>query len=157
MVVGTGSGLTLNLSGVWYSWLSWFLPHAVVICPDWIPKLLWGPGGTTAEEVVSEANETKLLHRYECQDKREYKDGSTLTRKMNNNIFLPCSSMNGENILQHWTEKKVKDIPNSYKNTNTNIWDSLLTCFGCPCCPWLVSGTYSLQLTLACNMSDEPL
>lgn len=66
----TGSGLTVDLSGVWYSWLSWFHPHTAVICPDWTLKLLWGPGGTTAEEVVSEDKETKLSHRYECQDKR---------------------------------------------------------------------------------------
>lgn len=46
----TGSSLTEDLSGVWYSWLSWFLPHAAPICPDWIPKLLWGPG---REEGVS--------------------------------------------------------------------------------------------------------
>lgn len=48
----TGSSLTEDLSGVWYSSLWWFLPHAALICPDWIPKLLWGPGGTR-EEIVS--------------------------------------------------------------------------------------------------------
>lgn len=46
----TGSSLTEDLSGVWYSWLSRFLPRAAPICPDWIPKLLWGPG---REELVS--------------------------------------------------------------------------------------------------------
>lgn len=47
-----GSSLTEDLSGVWYSSLWWFLPHAALICPDWIPKLLWGPGGRR-EEIAS--------------------------------------------------------------------------------------------------------
>lgn len=65
--------------------------------------------------------------------------------------------MNGENILQQETEKEDKVIANSFKNTNTYIWDSLFTCSGSPCGPWIVSRTYSLQLTLARNLSDEPL